>query len=82
MERAWTRFSIRSINSTHRNRGAKRGGGGLWNSLDGTQKLDEYPVILGADWKPRIHREIEKFTLDSRGGFYHGQDGRIVKRPN
>lgn len=76
---ARTRFSIRSINSTHRNQGVKRE---LWNSLGGTQKLDEYPVILGADWKPRIRHEIEKFTPDSHGGFYRGQDGRIVKRAN
>lgn len=33
----------------------------------GTQKPDEYPVILGADWKPRIYREIEKFAPGSPG---------------
>lgn len=70
-----TRFSIRSINSTHRNQGGEGREEGALEFKGGTRKQPTNTGDIGSRLE-RIRGEIEKFTPDSRAGFYRAQDGR------
>lgn len=53
----------------------KGGRRGLWNSREELESSRRIPGDIGSRLE-RIRGEIEKFTPDSRAGFYRAQDDR------